>query len=135
MSLIVPVTIQTAVLTELLSVDLKLRLYSNVYTPGPTSVIGSFTEVTGGGYAAKDLLSADWTMGSTSPVTAVQAVKTFSFISTTGGSGLVYGYYVTDAAGTTLYWAEPMPGAYYPFTPANTAYIKIYPAIAISGGA
>ena len=134
MSLIVPTTIQTAQLQSLLSANLKLRLYSNVYNPSPNMVIASFTEVTGGGYAALDLLSADWSYGTTSPVAATQTVKTFSFISTTGGSGVVYGYYVTSVDGLTLYWAEALPGTYYPYTPANTGYIRIYPRITVSGG-
>lgn len=134
MSLVVPVTIQTTQLQALLASDLKLRLYSNVYNPSPASVIGSFTEVSGGGYAAIDLLTGDWSYGTVSPVTASQTVKTFGFTGVTGGSGVVYGYYVTNVAGSTLYWAEALPGAYYPFTPANTAYIRIYPIISLSGG-
>ena len=31
--------------------NLKLKLYSNNYTPDATSVVAQFTEVTGGGYA------------------------------------------------------------------------------------
>lgn len=134
MSLVVPVTIQTATLQALLAADLKLRLYANVYNPGPASVIASFTEVSGGGYTAEDLLTADWTYGTVSPIVASQTVKTFGFTGVTSGSGVVYGYYVTDVAGATLYWAEALPGAYYPFTPTNTAYIKIFPSITLSGG-
>jgi hypothetical protein len=134
MALVVPMTIQTATLQALLAVDLKLRLYSNVYEPGPASVIASFTEVVGGGYAAEDLLSADWTYGSVSPVVASQTVKTFGFTGATSSPSVVYGYYVTDVAGATLYWAEALPGTYYPYTPANTGYIKIFPSISLSGG-
>jgi hypothetical protein len=135
MSLIVPITIQTAVIQEVLSADLKLRLYSNNYSPSVNSVIGSFTEVSGGGYAAEDLLSADWVYGTVSPVAATQTVKTFGFSGATASPSTVYGYYVTNVAGSVLYWAEAFSTTYFPFEPSNGAYIRIFPRFAVSGGA
>ncbi len=136
MSLTVPYTLQVATIQDILSVDLKLKLYANNYTPGPSSVIASFTEVSGGGYTAIDLLTADWiyTAAGITPVVARQAMKTFSFTGATGGSGAVYGYYVTNVAGSVLYWAEALPGTVVPFTPANGAAVRVVPIFTISGG-
>jgi hypothetical protein len=126
---------QTTVLQNLLSVDLRLKLYANNYAPSVNSVIASFTEVSGGGYAAIPLLIANWGYSAGSPVIATQSMKTFGFTGVTGGSGVVYGWYITNVANTVLYCAEAFPGTITPFTPSNGASVRIIPTIACSGGA
>ena len=79
---------------------LTLRLYSNDVTPGNTDVAGTYTEVSGGGYAAVALASGDWTISNATPSVASGAQKSFAF---TGAAGNVYGYYVTDADGTLVF--------------------------------
>ena len=88
--------------------DCKLKLYSDNITPDDDSVPGSFTECAIAGYAAKTLTGASWTVETSESVTTGSyAEQTFSFT----GSGTVYGYFVTDNAGTTLIWAEKFAAA------------------------
>lgn len=133
--MIIPQTKTEAALEWLLeTADLVLRLYSNNYTPNPASVIGSFTQVTGGGYAAITLDKDEWTITAGAPSVALQSQKQFSFSGATGGSGAVYGFYITDVAGTILYGAEALPSSVSPFTPASGTYIRITPQVQCSGG-
>src|SRR5687767_14186556 len=70
-----------------------LHLYSNDVTPSDSTVIGDLTEVARPGYAAKTLLSANWTTTQASGVTtAVFSEQTFSFST----DATAYGYFVTD---------------------------------------
>jgi hypothetical protein len=112
--------------------NLTLKLYSNDYTPVDTSVAGSFTEVSGGGYAAITLTNGSWTVTvGNDPSDAVYAQQTFTFTGTIGGSGTVYGYFVVDADGT-LVWAERFATS---FTPAqNGDNIKVTPKFQMSKG-
>lgn len=129
----IPNNIEVAVLNFVLAAaDLKLKLFSNNYTPGETSVVGSFTEVTGGGYVAKTLSVGNWTITSGDPSTAAYPAQTFSFTGAIGGSGNVYGYYITNVAGTVLYAAGNLPGTVSPFTPSNGGYVRITPTFAAS---
>lgn len=131
MALVVPDTLEVSILEWLLeTADLKLKLFANNYEPNEKSVIASFTEVSGGGYAAKTLLSTDWTI--TANGLAYQAAQTFEFSAATGGSGVIYGYYVTDTTGTVLKWAESLPSAVNPFTPGNTSFVRITPQFQIN---
>ena len=83
---------------------LILRLYSNNYDPIKTSVVGSFTEVTGSGYAAKTLTRAGW--GAAVPdgpsSSTYGTMQTFNWT----GAATVVGYYLVGAVSGTLYWAE-----------------------------
>jgi hypothetical protein len=83
---------------------LILRLYANNYDPIKTSVAASFTEVSGGGYAAKNLTRAGWgsaVAGSPSHI-PYGTQQVFSFTGTVS----VVGYYLVGATSGTLYWAE-----------------------------
>jgi len=83
--------------------SVKLKLFTNDYTPVEGSVIASFTEAVAAGYAAIDLAMADWTVETdTGVTTAAQPQKTFTFTAASTN----YGYYITDIAGTGLLWAE-----------------------------
>lgn len=128
MSIIVPTSIEVAVLEYLLeTADLVLRLFSNNYEPSEDAIVASFTEVSGGGYAPITLDKDNWIIDTGVATIAHQTAQTFTFTGTIGGSGVVYGYYVTDTTGTVLYWAESLPGSISPFTPNNGAYIRITP--------
>lgn len=90
------------------STHLKMHLYKTNVTPTTSSTVGSFTECDFAGYAAQDLIN--WTAPSTTGhVTTIQADPLTFTRSTTGTVQNVYGYYITDSAGTTLYWAELDP--------------------------
>ena len=83
------------------SAGLKVRLFKNNYTPVAGSVIGSFTEANFSGYTPANLgtLAAAATVSGKASSTAGSA-NTWTKSGATGND--VYGYYVTDAAGTVL---------------------------------
>jgi hypothetical protein len=114
------------------SKNLKLRLYTNNYTPVDTSVIGSFTEMSGAGYAPITLTNGSWTVTvGNDPSDAVYAEQTFTF---TGAGSQIYGYYIEDNDGSsgTLVFAE-LFGT--PFTPANNGdTLKVTPKFQLSKG-
>ncbi len=86
---------------------LKLKLYSNNFTPTNLSVLTDFTEVTGGGYAEKSLSSSDWTLTGN----AISSVaKTFTFTSSIGN---VYGYYLVGSVSGKLMAAEKFTSGPY----------------------
>lgn len=78
--------------------DETLKLYVNDYTPVEGSVAGDFTEMSTQGYAAKTLTAASWSSGA-------YAQQTWTFDGT-GGSTVVYGYFVIDAGSGTIMFAE-----------------------------
>ena len=78
--------------------DETLKLFVNDYTPVEGSVAGDFTEMSTQGYAAKTLTAASWTTG-------IYAQQTWTFDGT-GGSTIVYGYFVIDAGTGTIMFAE-----------------------------
>ncbi len=107
MSLLVPNTGEAALLNLILGKatagNLVLHLYTNDVTPGETNTVASFTESTAAGYASKTLTASSWTVATADGVTtATYAAQLFQYTA----AETVYGYYVTDAAGTTLLWAE-----------------------------
>jgi len=91
---------------------LKVRLFKNNYTPVAGSVIGSFTEANFSGYTPGSLgtLGAATTVSGRASTTAATA-NTWTKSGATGND--IYGYYVTDAGGTVLYWAERGSAAPY----------------------
>jgi hypothetical protein len=128
MPLVVPNAVEVAVLEFFLkTTNSVLRLYSNDVTPSETSSSASFTEVTGGGYAAKTLTAANWTITAGDPSFGIYAQQEFTFTGVTGGSGEIYGYYVTDASDGSLKWAERFPGSITPYEPVADSNIKIVP--------
>ncbi len=75
---------------------LTLRLFSNNHTPAAGDTNASYTEVSGGGYAAFAFTAARWSITSADPSVATYASHSFTFTGVIGGSGNVYGYYITD---------------------------------------
>lgn len=80
----------------------KLRLYSNNLTPTNAQVIGDFTEATFTGYAAVTL--SGWTAASVAAHVASSTANPVTF-TLTAGTQSIYGWYITNAAGTVLYAA------------------------------
>jgi len=117
------------------SKNLKLRLYATNVTPLQTSVLGSFTEAAGGGYAAITLTNGSWTVNvGNDPSDAVYAEQTFTFTGALTTNPTVYGYYLEDNDGSAgvLVYAE-LFGT--PFTPANNGdNIKVTPKFQLSSG-
>lgn len=103
-------------LGDLATGNLLLKLYTNDVTPGETDTTATYTVASGNGYADKTLTDGSWTVTNADPAVATYdgGDQVFNF---TGALGNVYGYYVTDAAGTTLVWSERFTGA--PFNVQN----------------
>ncbi len=107
MALLVPdvgeVLLLSYALNKVAPTDVKLRLYTNNYTPVEGSVIADFTEAVATGYAAIALAGADWTIATSAGVsTAEQPQKTFTLTA----ASTDYGYYITNNSGSQVLWAE-----------------------------
>tara|TARA_R110000823_G_scaffold40754_9_gene107694 strand:+ start:1313 stop:1708 length:396 start_codon:yes stop_codon:yes gene_type:complete len=85
------------------SQDLVFRLYSNDVTPAEADVVGTYTEVVGGGYSSTAITAANWTVTPGNPTAADYPLIATVF---TGTFGNVYGYFITQATSGALMWAE-----------------------------
>ncbi len=104
---------------------LKLKLYTNNFTPTALSVLADFTEATGGGYAEKSLSASAWTMTGNAISTTPQL---FTF---TGSVGSVYGYYLVGATSGKLIASEKFTSG--PFNvAANGDKITVTATISVS---
>ncbi len=103
-----------------------LRLFSNDVTPAEGDTVGTYTEVTGGGYAQKTLSTGSWSVAS-SEASYAQQTWTFS----AGGPAAVYGYYLVGASSGTLLLAEQFSDGPYDVSETG-AVIKITPQITAS---
>jgi hypothetical protein len=112
--------------------NLTLKLFATNVTPAQTSTAASFTEATGGGYAAKTLTNGSWTVTvGNDPSDAVYAQQVFTFTGALTTNPTIYGYYVVDAD-NTLVWAELLSSS---FTPANNGdHLDITPKFQMSSG-
>ena len=103
MALLVPDVGEEALLTRMLATDVVMHLYINGVTPTEADTTATYTEAVDGSYAEATLTGGSWTVGTDAGTTSgVYAQQDFTF----GGASTVYGYFVTDSAGTTLLWAE-----------------------------
>jgi hypothetical protein len=87
----------------------KLKLFSNNYTPVATSAVGDFTEATFTGYTEKTLDRDTWNAPSSSggKGTITYPEQTW----TAGSSQTIYGYYITNNAEDEVLWAEKFASA------------------------
>src|SRR5678815_2698398 len=104
MGFIVTDALEVEVLNTLLNTPLSLRLFSNNFTPIGTMAIGSFTEVAGGGYAAKPILFAGWTIVSGVSRATFSPLQQWTFTGPPSGPGTVYGYYLTRDSDSRVYF-------------------------------
>lgn len=130
MALLVPNTGEVIALSLLVNKtapeDLVYRLFATNVTPSETDTAATFTEATGGGYAAITLTGANWTVTGGAPTTASYAQQTYTFTGALTTNATVYGYFVTQATSGTLVLAETFTS----FTPAtNGDNIKLTPQI------
>lgn len=128
MALTVPSAGANEILTRALNKgatgDVKLKLFTNNLTVGDGNVVGDVTESTGTGYAAETLAGASWTITGDQ---ASYAQVTFTY---TGAEANVYGYYITNSAGTILLWVEKFTDGPYSI-PAGGGTIKVTPTITL----
>lgn len=121
---------QLYALTNLTSSNLLLHLYSNNRTPAKTDVLADYTEIIFVGYTAATLTSGGWSFaidGTTTNYVASYAEQTFFFDDTL----TIYGYYVTNAANTSLIFAALLPNAPIQYSNIATGNVKITPTIEV----
>ena len=107
---------------------LLLRLYSNDRIPSKTDTIANYTEVVFSGYAPKLLTPSEWVIAIddlTGNYLATFAQQVFSFDDLV----TVYGYYITNHAGTSLLLAERFTTAHVTLPQGQGGNIKITPTI------
>lgn len=108
----------------------KLRLFTAPTTVNNTKVIGDFTEATFAGYAAVALTTSTWAAATAASHVATStygATVTFTR-STTGASQTIYGWYLTDSAGTKLYACALFASG--PYTVTNSGdKINVVPSL------
>jgi len=136
MSLVVPDTQELIVINDRLNRALTIRIYGNDYTPTGSSTVAAFTEITGGGYVAKPLTFANWTITSGDPTQATyHTTQIWTFTGALGGPGTAYGYYVTQNSDGALLWAERFPSGSLPFSPIAGSQIRILPRYSVQSQA
>lgn len=95
--------------------NLKLKLFTNSHTPAGDDDVSDYTEMGAvQGYTAKTLTTSSWNAGAAGTGTGTSLSNKASITYAqqtwtadgTGGSQTVYGYFITDSAGTTLVGAE-----------------------------
>jgi len=109
--------------------NVKLKLYTNDYTPVEGSTAANFTEASGNGYPAGGvtLTGANWTISGTAPTQAAYPQEIFTF---TGALGNVYGYFIVRASSADLLWAERFTDG--PYNVVNNGdQIKVTPQITL----
>jgi hypothetical protein len=109
--------------------EVKLKLFKNDLTPDADTVIGDFTESDIAGYDAggKTLAGASWTVATATGTEGTFAEQTWTFTE----AGSIYGYYVTNNAGTAVLWCERFTDAPHTF-PSGGGTESITPAITIA---
>lgn len=99
--------------------DIVARLFTNNKTPTSADVLADYTEAAGGGYVAKTLNGAGYTVTPGNPATATRTVA-WTFSGPLTGNAQAYGAYFTS--GGVLVGAEkfavaqPISGAETPVT-------------------
>lgn len=83
------------------------HLFENDHAPAKQDLLTAYKEVTQAGYVPQTIFPPDWTIAilATDGAGATSPAISYSL----GGGGQVFGYYVTDLAGTQLFWAEAFP--------------------------
>lgn len=120
MTILVPNTGENITLSYLVgkttSVEnLTYKLFATNVTPAETDTAASYTEAAGGGYAAKPLAGASWTITNGSPTVASFAQQAWTFTGALTTNATVFGYFAVRAASADLVLAETFTS----FTPAN----------------
>jgi len=129
MALIVPNSAEAFILGHILKgglpEDLDIRLYTSNTTPTETDTILTYTEATGGGYAAIQLTAASWVITEGEPSLGEHPQVSWTF---TGIVGNVYGYYVTRRTSGDLVWAERFTNGPYDIQTASDQ-IRVTPRL------
>lgn len=106
--------------------DQTLKLYVNDVSPAEASTAATFTEMSTQGYASKALTGTSWVVTPGAPSSAAYAQQTWTFDGT-GGSTVVYGYFVVQGTSGILMFAERFGTP--PTIVNNGDQIKVTPTI------
>ena len=114
MALVVPKDGELRLLDTMLKLALStnenhiLKLFKNDYTPAQATVVGSLTEATFNGYAARTLTRSNWNTaiynGSNQGETSYGSSAQSWTCGTTGNT--IYGYWVEGSTSAKVLWAE-----------------------------
>lgn len=110
--------------------DVTLHLYSNAITPAEADVVGTYTEVSGNGYAAVTL-NGTWTFTDGIVDTNEASYPEEEIVFSVGTGATVEGYFITDSGGTILLWAEKFSDGPYTI-PTGGGSIFITPKIQLA---
>lgn len=107
--------------------NVYLKLYRNNLALAETTAVADFTEANFTGYAAIALNGATFTITDADP--SVASYPQQEFISSAGSQNqLIYGYYITNFAGTIALWAEAFTDGPYNIV-NNGDKVKVTPTI------
>lgn len=108
MALVVPNESEIRLLEYMLNVtpstNQVLHLFRNDVTPSDTTTIGDLAEVTAAGYAALTLTPTEWTITTDGDGAAYAQQPSQEF--TLSAADTIYGYYITNTAGSILLWLQ-----------------------------
>ena len=129
MAIIVPNAAEQLALKNIINYsspqDLKLKLYTNNYTPIATSTESDFTEASGGGYAAVTLTGTSWSISTngSGQAEATYAQQTFTFTGALSGSATIYGWFLVQSSSGLLIAAEKVTNSFTPASNGDIFYI------------
>ena len=130
MSLIIPDSGEIEMLKRILNLstpdNLTLHLFTNDVNVKETTRLGELTECNKSGYSSVILTESGWAT-SGSPTEASHKEKEFTILEAVS----IYGYYITNTAGTVLMFVERFVDGPYTL-PENGGSIYITPKIQLS---
>jgi len=128
MTLIVPDVGEIVALTKILDQSLTLKLFSNDIVPAESDTAASYTEVAGGGYAAKPLVGSGWSYVSGISSYGIYSAQDFNFTGPTNAPGTVYGYFIVDNSNVVII-VERFGAGVLPFSPIAGSLVRITPRL------
>jgi hypothetical protein len=112
--------------------NLTLKLFCNNVNPADGDTAATYTEATGGGYAAKPLSMANFAVSTALGIAqAAYAQQIFAFTGPLTTNGTIYGWYLVDADGTLIY-AQKSDSSVTPATSGDAVIVN--PVFQLSKG-
>ena len=114
-------------LDKLVVPGFNYRLFTNNLTPSRTTVIGDLSEATWAGYAAVDVLAADWLAFGVAGHHGSKLANAITFLNSSGGDVNAYGYYAIEIFTGELAFAARFDSA--PVTRADGESYVVIPVL------